>query len=224
MMNKNILFLFFALAMGIGFIACDEAETTDYTQYYEWRDQNNEILRRMAQYQKSYGRDAYFADTVPSLSEPLSYRNFYRVLAKANEDSLKRIGKWYTPFYTSTLKMHYTLYDPESVMEKLPSDDASFNNPFVMDKIFFDSDNKADTIESKQVEFFEDFTCASVITGWGDLLQQMHIGDKWLVCIPWYLAYGQSGNSSIEPYSNLYFRMELVDITKLGMNLPEVKE
>lgn len=220
-MKKSILSFFAVLVLGCCFVACSEDTTTDYTQYYEWRDSNNEILIRMTNYQKSLGTSAYFGDTIPSLSEPWSYNCFYRVIAKANEDSLKAIGKWYSPFYTSTLKMHYTLYKTESVMEKLPANDGDFNNPLVMDKIFFDSENKADTLESKQVEFFENFTCASVITGWGDILQHMHIGDNWLVCIPWYLAYGQSGNSSVKPYSNLYFRMQLVDITDLGMNVPQ---
>ena len=220
-MKKFILFLFTVITLGAGLLGCQADETVDYTQYYDWRDKNNNILLRMTQYQKSLGLSAYFGDTIPSPSEPLSYKCFYRVISSANEDSLKAIGEWYTPFYTSTWKMHYTLYKTESVMEKLPTDDAQFNNPLVMDKIFFDSDNKADTLESKQVEFFEDFTCASVITGWGDILQHMHIGDNWLVCIPWYLAYGQSGNSTVTPYSNLYFRMQLVDIKHLGMNVPK---
>lgn len=219
---KKLLYILFALGAGLFIAACSnvDEDKVDYSKYYEWRDKNNEIMYRITQYQKSMGQNAYFGDSIRSLSEPLSYKCFYRVISSANKDSLEKIGKWYTPFYTSTLKMHYTLYDPKSVMKKLPIDDASFNDSAVMDRIFFDGNNKADTIESKQVEFFEDFTCASVITGWGDVLQHMHIGDSWLVCIPWYLAYGQAGNSNIDPYSNLYFRMQLVDIKNLGMNIP----
>lgn len=220
-MKKSLLFLFGLLAMGLGFIACnDDDKTIDYTDYYEWRDQNNEVMVRLHDYHSRLGRNAYFTDTIGSQSEPLAYKCLYRVIASANEDSLRAINKWYTPYFTSTLKMHYTLYDPASVMEKLPKDEASFNNPAIMDKIFFDSENKADTLESQQVTFFQDFTCASVIVGWGDILQHMHIGDNWLVVIPWYLAYGQSGNTTIDPYSNLYFRMQLVDIPKLGGPVP----
>lgn len=223
-MKKSLLFIFALLAMSIGFVACnDDDDSVDYTEYYAWRDQNNELMVRLGEYQKQYGQNAYFTDTVGSQAEPYAFKCYYRVLASANEDSLRKINRWITPYYTSTLKMHYTLYDPKSVMKKLPTDAATFNNADFMDQIFFDSANKADTLESQQVEFFENFTCASVITGWGDILQHMHIGDNWLVCIPWYLAYGQSGSSSIDPYSNLYFRMELVDITKWGGTIPSPK-
>lgn len=212
-MIKKLLPLF---ALVLGFIACNDDDSVDYSDYYDWRDQNNMVIMRMTEYQKNLGATAYFNDTIRSIQEPLSAPCFVRVIQSADEEYLRSINKWYTPFYTSTLKMHYTLYDPKSVMKKLPTDDASFNNAAVMDKIFFDSENKADTLESKQVEFFEDFTCASVIVGWGEILQHMHIGDNWLVCIPWYLGYGQAGNTTIDPYSNLYFRMQLVDITNWG--------
>ena len=217
--------IFFIMAMGLGFIACndDDDNRIDYRDYYEWRDQNNDMTVLLYESIEKFGTKAYFNDTVRSLSEPFAPACFYRVIESANEDSLRAINKWYTPYYTSTLKMHYTLYDPKSVMKKLPEDLASLNNAAVMDKIFFDSENKADTLESMQVKFFENFTCGSVIIGWADLLQHMHIGDNWLVCIPWIIAYGQSGNTTIDPYSNLYFRMQLVDITSLGGPVPPEK-
>ena len=77
---------------------------------------------------------------------------------------------------------------------------------------------KADTLESYQVKYY-DLTCGNVIKGWQDCLQHMHIGDSWLILVPWYLAYGQSGSGTIKPYTNLFFRLELVDITSLGDNI-----
>jgi len=222
-MNK-IVSVLAILAVFIGFASCNkDDDSTDYTEYYEWRDQNNAVYQNLCSYLTTYGKNAYFADTVGSQAEPLAPKCFYRVLNSANEDSLRAINRWITPYYTSTLKMHYTLYDPESVMEKLPTDAAKCNDVEYMNSIFLDGVNKADTLESMQVKFFENFTPGDVIVGWGDLLQQMHIGDNWLVFIPWYLAYGQAGNTTIDPYSNLYFRMQLVDITSWGGNIPEVK-
>ena len=79
---------------------------------------------------------------------------------------------------------------------------------------------KADTIESYQVKYYTGFTPNGVITGWGDILQQMYIGDHVVCMIPWYLAYGQQGSgSSINPYSNLFFQIELCDITSWGGNV-----
>lgn len=208
-----------ALASCILLPSCnDDDDSVDYTKYYKWRDENAQYSRDLVSYIGSYGSNAYFTDSVMSMSEPISFPSCYRVIKAANEDSLRRINRWYTPYYTSTLKTHYTLYDSKDVMRKMPTNAADRNNPAIMDSIFFDSAIKADTIESKQVEFFSDFTCGSVVVGWGDILQRMHIGDNWLICIPWYLGYGQAGSSNIDPYSNLFFRIELVDITRLGDN------
>ncbi len=40
----------------------------------------------------------------------------------------------------------------------------------------------------------------------------MKVGDKWEVWMPWKLAYGEAGNSSIQGYTTLVFEIELVSI------------
>lgn len=60
------------------------------------------------------------------------------------------------------------------------------------------------------------FSCtvgSGVIDGWSLVLQNMPVGSKWRVFIPYYLAYGSSGSSSIPAYSTLIFDMKLVEIT-----------
>jgi len=60
------------------------------------------------------------------------------------------------------------------------------------------------------------FSCTvgkSVIDGWSLVLQRMPVGSKWRVFIPYYLAYGSSGSSSIPAYSTLIFDMTLKGIT-----------
>lgn len=237
-MTKHFnIIAFLLLAMSSVFVACNKDDNdVDYTEYYEWRDLNNKYVDLCLQDIRSMGSQAYFTDSIRSINEPWAFRNvIYRVLRPANEDSLRKINRWITPLYTSTLKAHYTLYDTESVMERFEdynviADASNRNSAEVMDKIFGIGYNygmdgyeiKADTLESKQIEFFEDFSASSVITGWGDALQNMHIGDSWLICVPWYIGYGQAGSgSTIDPYSNLFFRLELVDITNWGAQLPE---
>ncbi|MEG1616827.1 MAG: FKBP-type peptidyl-prolyl cis-trans isomerase [Bacteroidales bacterium] len=58
------------------------------------------------------------------------------------------------------------------------------------------------------------FRVDEVIPGWTLALQNMKEGAKWRVVIPWNLAYGANGNTSIPPYSTLIFDVELVKITK----------
>lgn len=53
---------------------------------------------------------------------------------------------------------------------------------------------------------------ASLIAGFKEGLQQMNIGDKFLLIIPSYMAYGEQGlRGAIPPNSDLLFELEIVD-------------
>jgi len=54
-----------------------------------------------------------------------------------------------------------------------------------------------------------------IIRGWTEILQKMHVGDKYEVYIPWNMGYGESQSGTIPGYSTLTFIMELVEITEL---------
>lgn len=225
-MVSAIWYLVFGVIL-VGFAACNkDDDKIDYTEYYAWRDQNMNVLTFVDNMLTSDSANTYFSHGVRSLKEP-NWGSFYHVVHAANIDSLAALTprKDYRPFSTSTLSVHYTLFKTKSVyekMEKLGYTKEVFRNPGgAIDSIFFanaeDNVLKADTIESSQVAFFKDFTPNGVITGWGDILQQMYIGDHVVAFIPWFLAYGQAGSlPNIDPYSNLFFRIELCDITRWG--------
>ncbi|MFC1476938.1 FKBP-type peptidyl-prolyl cis-trans isomerase [candidate division KSB1 bacterium] len=54
----------------------------------------------------------------------------------------------------------------------------------------------------------------NVIKGWDEIVVLMTTGSKWRVTIPSELAYGETGNASIPPNSDLIFELELRDIVK----------
>jgi FKBP-type peptidyl-prolyl cis-trans isomerase FklB len=56
------------------------------------------------------------------------------------------------------------------------------------------------------------FPVNGVIKGWTEALQLMPVGSKWKLFIPYHLAYGEKGNSSIKPFTTLIFEVELLDI------------
>lgn len=201
--------------------ACnDEDSTIDYTEYYAWRDKNNALTDRIDNLllkDADYG--TYFDHRVESLAEPGHYSYWHVVRPGADRSPANR------PYANSTLKVHYTLYKTKSVMDKLPADDLKMRDTEYLDGIFFDSDHKADTLQSMQVQYFENFKPnTGVIKGWGDILQQMYVGDSFVIYVPWYLAYGQAGKDDIEPYTGLFFRLELVAITYQGGTQPPLLE
>ena len=58
----------------------------------------------------------------------------------------------------------------------------------------------------------EAFRLSDLIVGWQIALTQMHVGDHWLIYIPWEAGYGSRANGPIPAYSTLIFEVELVAI------------
>lgn len=60
--------------------------------------------------------------------------------------------------------------------------------------------------------FPEAFRLNQVIEGWQQALQQMHVGDKWVIYIPYTLGYGNRPSGPIPAFSTLIFEVELLGI------------
>jgi FKBP-type peptidyl-prolyl cis-trans isomerase FklB len=57
------------------------------------------------------------------------------------------------------------------------------------------------------------FEVGGVIAGWTEALQLMHEGDKWMIFLPYDIAYGERGaGEQIPPYSTLIFEVELIKV------------
>lgn len=55
---------------------------------------------------------------------------------------------------------------------------------------------------------------AQMIPGFKEGLQQLRVGDKATLFLPYHLAYGEAGNRGIPPKSNLVFEVEVLEIVK----------
>ena len=58
----------------------------------------------------------------------------------------------------------------------------------------------------------EAFRLCDVIDGWQIALQQMHVGDKWMIYIPSEMGYGSKASGPIPANSTLIFEVELLGI------------
>ncbi len=56
------------------------------------------------------------------------------------------------------------------------------------------------------------FSVNGVVSGWAIALMNMHVGDSVKVIIPYNVGYGESGKSSIPPYTHMVFQLKLQDI------------
>jgi FKBP-type peptidyl-prolyl cis-trans isomerase FklB len=59
------------------------------------------------------------------------------------------------------------------------------------------------------------FGVGQVIRGWTEALKMMKPGDKWLIHIPYHLAYGMQGSPpKIPPFADLVFQVELLQVLR----------
>lgn len=61
-------------------------------------------------------------------------------------------------------------------------------------------------------EYLEAFRLSDVIEGWQLALQRMHIGDKWVIYIPYTMGYGSRASGPIPAFSTLIFEVELLGV------------
>ena len=57
-----------------------------------------------------------------------------------------------------------------------------------------------------------EFKVGEVIPAWGEALQKMKVGSRWMLWVPANLAYGEHGSRSIPPNSTLIFELELLGV------------
>ena len=126
----------------------------------------------------------------------------YKVLKEGenNEETDRK------PLFTDQVKVLYTgWYKYYWTKEDTFIDDNGnkFQNKVIFDTTSGDSNDIART-----------FSVSGVVDGFSTALQNMNVGDKWEIWIPWQLGYGDFNNSSsgISAYSTLVFEVELVEI------------
>ncbi len=94
----------------------------------------------------------------------------------------------------------------------LPS--TSYSSGFIFDQSYYGEFNEKTARPTA-------LTVSSLVDGFSTALQNMHIGDRWRVYIPYQLGYGESSTVSAVPnYSTLVFDLTLVAYGRSSADFP----
>lgn len=134
---------------------------------------------------------------------------------KTNEQSQKEIGI----AFLEENKTKEGVYTSESGLQYKKISEGSGPKPTKYDKVkvhytgkFIDGTVFDSSVERGEPIVFE---LSKVIIGWGEGLQLMPVGSKYVLYIPYELAYGDKGaGQRIPPYTMLIFEVELLEIDK----------
>lgn len=192
-MKKSILWIIGCLfSLSLGFTACEETDgATD--PYFNWEERNQlyiDSIARVARANPAEWKVFHTYKSVPSINELNPNVNDY-VYCKVLSEGTGTVS----PVYTNTVSTHYR-------GRLIPLYDGT--------ELVFDQSYKGTL--NPEVAMPVEFSVGGVIEGWTTALQYMVEGDRWEVYIPYDLAYGTSGSSSIPGYSTLIFDMQLVEI------------
>ena len=181
----------------------------------QFNDMDAELLRKGFEDAIANNNPKLAQDEIQSIMQALrqqvetQQRQFY---AKLSEDNRKE-GEEYMEKNKAiegvmTLKsgLQYKVLNSGTGPKPTPADVVSvhYRGSFIDGQIFDSSYERG----KPQV-----FPLNRVIPGWSEALQHMHVGDKWQIVVPHYLAYGEAGyGNEIGPNTTLIFEMELLGI------------
>ena len=185
-MSKKI-YLFSLVLLTLAFVSCSETE--EVGKYDNWRARNEAFIDSLANvYATASGRGGL--ERIEMLTARGNYI-YYKEIEKApaaNTDS---------PKYTDYVKVYYK---GTNILGEYFDGNFKGDNPVVNEENPSEGDSPTSI-----------FQVSGVITGWGEVLQRMKVGDRWKVYIPWEYAYGSSGTTGILGYSALVFDITLLD-------------
>ena len=122
------------------------------------------------------------------------------------EEYIKNSGEKYTKTASG---LYYVITKAANGPVALTGDtiNANYTGKFLDGKVF-------DSNEGSNRPFQFILGKHQVISGWDEIFGILHAGEKAAIVVPSSLAYGPEGFQGIEPYTPLYFEVELIKINK----------
>lgn len=113
------------------------------------------------------------------------------------------------PFYGDSVRIHYS-------GRLIPTE--KYTGGYQFDKSWTGEFNEATAVPSQML-----VSNSALVPGFVTTLQNMHLGDKWEVYIPYQFGYDSSAQGSVPAYSTLVFTIELVGVYRNGADVPSWK-
>ena len=196
--------------------SCSEDDNT-VDEYANWQERNEQAFEDTLAYarqQKANGSDEWKVLLKWSLQNqtpnkdangnavPLTYKDADYIVVHVL-DKGKGSG---CPMYTDSVKVSYR-------GRMLGTD--TYPAGYVFDKTF-------DGTYDKTTAQVATYAVNGLVDGFTTALLNMHIGDRWMVYMPYQLAYGttQSSSSTIPAYSMLRFEIVLDSYYRIGQVVP----
>lgn len=208
-MNKCLLYLSLFLFLSVGFAACDEVE--EVGEYDNWEPRNTAFIDSI---------HALAADRLLPLNAAQEEADKFEPgeMFGLETTASTTAGKQYVyckkivkntagavPVYTNTVETHYygTLITGDTF-------DGTFEGYGATDRGVLDPETKAPTAFDSPTSF--SINNSGLRLGWVAALQYMHVGERWMLYIPYQSGYGESDYGSIPGYSALTFDVQLEGI------------
>lgn len=195
-MNKYGIIAFLAAVMLPAFMLSCSEDTEDENEFGNWRNRN-----------EAYFKDIYLTAAGSSDGSWKVIRNYTfndSVNVEAEDHIVVKVLNEGTgsgsPIFTDSVTVDYR-------GQLMPT--ASYATGYVFDESYSGDYNPATAKPRK-------FVTGNTVDGFATALQHMHIGDRWLVYIPYKLGYGAVNNSGIPAYSTLVFDLSLKGYYRSG--------
>ena len=209
-------YLFLLMMAVFALSSCSEDDNT-VDEYANWQERNEQAFEDTLAYarqQKANGSDEWKVLLKWSLQNqtpnkdangnavPLTYKDADYIVVHVL-DKGKGSG---CPMYTDSVKVSYR-------GRMLGTD--TYPAGYVFDKTF-------DGTYDKTTAQVATYAVNGLVDGFTTALLNMHIGDRWMVYMPYQLAYGttQSSSSTIPAYSMLRFEIVLDSYYRIGQVVP----
>ena len=203
-MKKDKLFYLLLLMMTlVGVSSCSETDDSSDTEYANWQERNETYFTNIYNIAKTN------SDGTWKIIHNWSYND--SVGKKPTDNIVVKVVKAGTgsgcPMYNDSVRIHYRgRYMPTDSFPSGRIFDSSWANDYNLQTM-------TPTVVSP----------SKVVDGFATALQNMHIGDRWLVYIPYDLGYGTSSTTSIPAYSTLVFDITVVSYYRAGSDIPASK-